>query len=89
MVPGSELYTAEGSPGVMTTTTTDERPPAGQGLGCRTDAASLPAQPRSAVARALALTLGVFLVTLNVTVVVVALPSITAELRIGTDEAAR
>ena len=35
-----------------------------------------------------ALTLGVFLVTLNVTVVVVALPSLSADLQIGTDEAA-
>ena len=35
-----------------------------------------------------ALTLGVFLVTLNVTVVVVALPSLTADLHIRTDEAA-
>src|SRR3954468_7019945 len=35
-----------------------------------------------------ALTLGVFLVTLNVTVVVVALPSLAADLQIGTDEAA-
>jgi EmrB/QacA subfamily drug resistance transporter len=35
-----------------------------------------------------ALTLGVFLVTLNVTVVIVALPSIQSDLGIGTDEAA-
>jgi EmrB/QacA subfamily drug resistance transporter len=35
-----------------------------------------------------ALTLGVFLVTLNVTVVIVALPSLQADLHIGTDEAA-
>ncbi len=35
-----------------------------------------------------ALTLGVFLVTLNVTVVIVALPSLQSDLGIGTDEAA-
>jgi EmrB/QacA subfamily drug resistance transporter len=50
-----------------------------------------PASPSSIDRRSLALfalTLGVFLVTLNVTVVVVALPSLQADLRIGTDEAA-
>ena len=49
--------------------------------------ASLPSLDRRSLAL-FALTLGVFLVTLNVTVVVVALPSITADLQIGTDEAA-
>ncbi len=49
--------------------------------------ASLPSLDRRSLAL-FALTLGVFLVTLNVTVVVVALPSISADLQIGTDEAA-
>ena len=49
--------------------------------------ASLPSLDRRSLAL-FALTLGVFLVTLNVTVVVVALPSLSADLQIGTDEAA-
>jgi EmrB/QacA subfamily drug resistance transporter len=49
--------------------------------------ASLPSPDRRSLAL-FALTLGVFLVTLNVTVVVVALPSLQADLGIGTDEAA-
>src|SRR6476620_11073798 len=49
--------------------------------------ASLPSLDRRSLAL-FALTLGVFLVTLNVTVVVVALPSLQADLNIRTDEAA-
>ena len=60
---------------------------AGQWLGCREMRRPLSSLDRRSLAL-FALTLGVFLVTLNVTVVVVALPSLQADLHIRTDEAA-
>jgi predicted MFS family arabinose efflux permease len=47
-----------------------------------------PAAPEHRSLALFALTLGVFLVTLNVTVVIVALPSLQADLQIRSDEAA-
>ena len=59
-----------------------------RGLRCREMRRASPSRMDRRSLALFALTLGVFLVTLNVTVVVVALPSLQADLHIRTDEAA-